>query len=277
LGYFMRRQDLNNSLVEQITTRDIDFHGRRIKNASPSADSADYTIRKELNDEVAKLVSIASLPIRVIAALASYTGTLYISATTIFRKATSFLSTVTVTGLTTLTNLLIDNGATPAASQVKLRANNLGVLALLSYAADNQQIGFDVERDGAAGVCRDDTICRIVKNGDKLNFYVATGQTPGNAPTGEVLIIEVYCNDTMVLGAATTDIAFFGGTPAAQQTLNAYTTDAESGAYTGLATGLGATPYAAVGDLNTLRVAYENLRASYDDIRTNLKNTTLVA
>lgn len=43
-------------------------------------------------------------------------------------------------------------------------------------------------------------------------------------------------------------------------TLNAYTTDAESGAYTGAA-----DSEAKLADLNALRVAYENLRASHDN------------
>lgn len=51
--------------------------------------------------------------------------------------------------------------------------------------------------------------------------------------------------------------------------LAAYTADDESAAYTGIATGVGGTPYAAVTDLNALRVAYENLRAQVESIRTN--------
>lgn len=73
-------------------------------------------------------------------------------------------------------------------------------------------------------------------------------------------------------------IGFLGATPVvrasaytqtfatAARTLSAYTTDAESGAYTGLADGVGGTPYAALADLNSLRVAYENLRAHADEI-----------
>ena len=55
-----------------------------------------------------------------------------------------------------------------------------------------------------------------------------------------------------------------------KQALNAYTTDAESSAYTGATDG-----EAKLADLNALRVAYENLRASHDDIRTKLINTGL--
>jgi len=71
-------------------------------------------------------------------------------------------------------------------------------------------------------------------------------------------------------------IAFFGGTPATQQTLAAYTSDAESGAYTGIDNLQAGSVYATVADLNTLRTAYDNLRASYDDLRTKLIATTLM-
>lgn len=52
----------------------------------------------------------------------------------------------------------------------------------------------------------------------------------------------------------------------AARTVNAYTTDAESSAYTGIDNAQVGTVYATVADLNALRVAYENLRASYDNL-----------
>jgi len=52
----------------------------------------------------------------------------------------------------------------------------------------------------------------------------------------------------------------------AARTVNAYTTDAESGAYTGIDNAQAGTPYAQLTDLNSLRTAYENLRASYDNL-----------
>jgi len=52
----------------------------------------------------------------------------------------------------------------------------------------------------------------------------------------------------------------------ADKTLSAYTPDAESGAYTGIDNAQGGTPYAAVADVNALRVAVENLRALGEDL-----------
>lgn len=74
----------------------------------------------------------------------------------------------------------------------------------------------------------------------------------------------------------TTTIGFFNGTPAVQQILNAYTANIQGSPYSGLASGLGGSPYAQVSDVNALRLAYENLRASYDDLRTKLRTSTLV-
>ena len=49
-------------------------------------------------------------------------------------------------------------------------------------------------------------------------------------------------------------------------TLNSYTSDPVSSAFTGIASGVGGTPYAQLTDLNTLRIAYETLRTSYDNL-----------
>lgn len=52
----------------------------------------------------------------------------------------------------------------------------------------------------------------------------------------------------------------------ADKTLAAWTPDTESTPYTGIATDVGGTPYATVDDLNQLRVAYENLRVTHEDL-----------
>lgn len=52
----------------------------------------------------------------------------------------------------------------------------------------------------------------------------------------------------------------------AARTVNAYTTDAESAAYTGIDNAQAGTVYAQLTDINALRTAYENLRASHDNL-----------
>ena len=52
----------------------------------------------------------------------------------------------------------------------------------------------------------------------------------------------------------------------ADPTLSAYTADVENVAYTGLASGLGGTPYASITDLEALRVAVENVRGFAEDV-----------
>lgn len=71
-------------------------------------------------------------------------------------------------------------------------------------------------------------------------------------------------------------LGFFGGTTAVQQVLAAYSSDGEGSAYTGIDNAQAGMPYAQLTDLNQLRVAYETLRASYDDLRTKLQTSTLV-
>lgn len=93
---------------------------------------------------------------------------------------------------------------------------------------------------------------------DQFHLY-AFDQAAGNScphfRTENGSTIKLYKTNTYTQNFTTAD-----------RTINAYTTDAESVAYTGIATGEAATPYAQVTDLNALRTAYENLRASYDDL-----------
>jgi len=82
----------------------------------------------------------------------------------------------------------------------------------------------------------------------------------------------------MLLGSTTTvKMGLWGKTPIVQPVTAPYTPDAQSVAYTGIDNLQPGTVYATVADLNTLRVAYENLRVAYDDLRTLVISTGLVA
>lgn len=83
--------------------------------------------------------------------------------------------------------------------------------------------------------------------------------------------------DGVKIGIATSEkLGFWNATPVVQQVLAAYTTDNESAAYTGIDNAQAGTVYAQLTDLNALRVAYETLRASYDDLRTKLNTIGIV-
>ena len=80
------------------------------------------------------------------------------------------------------------------------------------------------------------------------------------------------------IGTATTQkLGFWNATPIVQPVTNAYISDGEGSAYTGIDNAQVGTVYAQLADLNTLRVAYETLRSSYDDLLTKLKTTGIVA
>lgn len=49
-------RDIHNQL-DYLNSHSLDFHGRRIKNASPSKDDYDYVVRKELHDLVGGAIS----------------------------------------------------------------------------------------------------------------------------------------------------------------------------------------------------------------------------
>ena len=87
-------------------------------------------------------------------------------------------------GTTSPGNLLhLNSGTTPATTQVRITANGLGSLALLTYAADNIQLGFDQDWSGSALIARNTSAARIIKNAGKLNFSGNTGLTVGNSFT----------------------------------------------------------------------------------------------
>jgi len=89
---------------------------------------------------------------------------------------------------------------------------------------------------------------------------------------------NVTMNGNVVVGNAPTDtLAFFGGTAVVRQALTTYTTDTESVAYTGIDNTAVGTVFAQLTDLQALRIAYENLRISNDDMRAKLVATGLIA
>lgn len=102
-----------------------------------------------------------------------------------------------------------------------------------------------------------------------------------NVKMGLTLSAQNIITDTttgMKIGTGTTQkIGFWNTAPVIQQVTNAYTSDGEGTAYTGIDNLQAGTPYAQLTDLNQLRVAYETLRASYDDLLTKLKATGIVA
>lgn len=128
----------------------------------------------------------------------------------------------------------------------------------------------------------DDTVTRSAKarwyNGGGspfLDLYTSGGVPTFDAGTGGLVLLDAGANGISINA---TKIGFFGATPAsrpsaytqtyatAARTVNAYTTDTESVAYTGIDNAQVGTPYAQLTDVNNLRTAYENLRASHDNL-----------
>ncbi len=99
----------------------------------------------------------------------------------------------------------------------------------------------------------------------QVQIYGCLGPGSGSSTTDGTYQELLTCRENK--------IGFFAGTPAVQQVLAAYTSDAESSAYT--TTGSGAD-IASKADLNALRTAYETLRAMCEDLRTKVLATTLL-
>jgi hypothetical protein len=112
-----------------------------------------------------------------------------------------------------------------------------------------------------------------------INMFIAGGSGAfiAGAAAGDGGIQPITTGKMLHFGGTTkvvtvtrdNKIGFFAVAPVLQQ--GAYTQTFSTAArtvnaYTGIATGVGATPYAQLTDLNLLRVAYENLRASHDNL-----------
>lgn len=93
--------------------------------------------------------------------------------------------------ITSPEKLVIDLGASPANSQIVLRAAGLGALSLICFSTDLQRVDFDQERLNGVQIATNAIVGRIQKNVGKLRFYGAAGQTVGTAigTTGGPLVL----------------------------------------------------------------------------------------
>lgn len=148
-----------------------------------------------------------------------------------------------------------------AATEMTLTANRLtfnngATTAYLGWATDGQ---LNIGMSGAGG---GDEITIAVssstyKDGHNLVFNTTTGTKFGTATTQKL----AFWNSAPIVQPS----AYTQTYSTADKTLNAYTSDPESSAYTGIDNLQVGAVYAQVADLNTLRVAYENLRVLTED------------
>lgn len=185
---------------------------------------------------------------------------------TTFLKAVTFVAAVTFNALANFTSGIFARNTT-GASQIQLNGVDSSDNGLYLCNRNNlvSFISTGSSFNGTNHIAKQTTAALLRFGSNSIGFYLGSGLTIGNSWT-----------PTLNLAMTDTTLGFFGATAAAKQTLNSYSTNTQGSAYSGIATGVGGSPYAQVNDLNTLRVAYENLRASYDDLRTKLQTTTLV-
>lgn len=95
----------------------------------------------------------------------------------------------------------------------------------------------------------------------------ADPQTPNDGDVWYNSRLKLYRSSTTeIVPSAPQQSAYTQTYSTAARTVSAYTTDAESSAYTGIDNAQGGSVYAQLIDLNSLRTAYENLRTSYDGL-----------
>lgn len=171
--------------VDKLVTRDVDHHGRRITNASPSKDKNDYTIRAELDNLYSQIKTQLDLirnSLNDVVNGASKILTIN-KITKISDRGVITESALTDSGskISSTEPIEIDLGATPSKSQFNLRANGLGVYSELAYAANNIQTLYDAEYLGSVFIARSVSSIAIVKINDKLRVRFKGTLTPGSS------------------------------------------------------------------------------------------------
>ena len=190
-------------------------------------------------------------------------------------NVTGFFSTPRNTGAGTVTDLIGYTAAAGINSGGGVITNNYGFCSLAQTVGTNN---YDFYGETAAASGR----WGFYQAGGADNYFagnVGFGVAPSEAlEVKDAGNIKFQTTTGTKIGTATTQkIGFWNATPVIQQVTNAYTSDGEGSAYTGIDNLQVGTPYAQVSDLNQLRVAYETLRSSYDDLLTKLKTTGVVA
>lgn len=165
-------------------------------------------------------------------------------------------------------------GSTPATTGL-IRLGNAGsVYARNSGGSGNLNL---IQYDGGDVLIVGDTGNGLTQiRGPAAGVDILCNGTSVNTSTSTTVNLRSGSNERFKVDG--TGVGFFGVTPAARpstytqtysstsRTVNAYTSDAESSAYTGIDNAQGGTPYAQLTDLNSLRTAYETLRASHDNL-----------
>lgn len=96
---------------------------------------------------------------------------------------------------------LINSPTTPADSQLTLKANSLGALSFLSFAADNEQINFDYERVGSSQFARSTTVGAFGKITGMFRWYGKTGATLNASVTPtEIAALDLGTGNLEIMG-----------------------------------------------------------------------------
>lgn len=280
---------LRDNKVDRDSTRDIVMHGRRVVDAAASSRSTDYVIRKELDllrEESVSRSGFAKFLTGITDFIISKISPPVDSTTAI--TVTKADRTTPVAYIDT-TNGRVGIGVVPVgilhlrgvypfyydrvnSAHFAIRSGN-GTVAAPTALTNGDDVGTLSFQgyDGTSWTTATATGLHATAtenwNNTSHGTKISLSVTP-NGTTAAVKALEINQNGNM---------AFFNGTPAPQQVLNAYATAPATVAYTGINNlGVG-NIYAQVADLNILRADYENLRLMVDDLRTKLLASTIVA
>lgn len=290
---------LRGSKVDSITTKNNDMKQRRVINAAPAQDSNDYVIKSQVDQSTSDLQNQVdslnqSLNSRVITATVikpPIDSTAAIKVT----KADGQTPVLTIDTIDTMLGIGVSTRYISTSSALPTTGNTLNDSYITQDTSHlwvwNGSIWVDSGAvSGPTGpACKVDVNGSIVTRGIDSTSPIGVGYGRFSYdPTNNICDILSYNSLTgyqeltvrgspLLLGASGGKIAFYGSTASVvQQVLISYTSNPQTIAYSGIATGTAGSPYAQVNDLNNLRLAVENLRQMCEDMRTKLRTSTIV-
>lgn len=251
--------NLRNDQVDMLLTKNNDMRQRRVINAAPAINNGDYTTLEQVNDIKNSLNSAIKSAITYITNLIEMGG---------------FNGVVTpiIAPPSDKTSALQITKADKKTPVMNFDTINSRVGIGTTKPTGTLEVNGSIVSNGVDVALPAEPMIRMAYSSG-INVADVTAY---NGNISSYIPLHINGNPlTLGVGGIHSSIGFFASTPATKNYLNAYT-PILPGSYTGIASGLGGSPYASVANLNSLATAVNNLRLMCEDLRTKLQNTTLV-
>lgn len=168
--------NLKSSIIDKLTTKNTDMHGRRTVNAAASVDSSDYTTQKEVRDLIDDLTTqLNSLQKQI-------GNTLGVS--------------VPLELISIHPNIANATDSQLVIGDTNVDRNNI---SLLSYGPNNQYIAFGAKFKKGVWIATDTDIVYLYRDATGISVYTSMGNTIGAAMGAATLSGQFLYNSLFAL------------------------------------------------------------------------------